>query len=480
MELAWKNIDIDVLNHNKGHGQKRIKLVSNACGHVEQRLLAIMGPSGSGKTTLIQALAGRIPRESYTTGSITLNDRERNIEAWKDLVGFVNQDDAIYEELTARETVAYAAKFRLRDKHADIDKRINDLFKKLAISHVLNCQMTNLSGDERKRVMIANELIKNPKIIFLDEPTSGLDNNTAVKIVRLLKEFSKEGKIVVFTIHQPGDTITEEFDDVLLLSQGRSIYMGKMADCEKHLISSGFEKEAMESMYNFAMKILSVDPGVYHETAESSKLDVLINEVKERYNFSEKEKHPKAINERHVNLVPNLNHTMQLLKRRFKLEFFLKKNIWMHFWCLILLGIVVYVLKSARHHIFRNKNKNKIVLDDYNALFPGMRYDALMIIVRNISGAFAALLIAFIPITASTAFNNDLGHVKREVAGNRYSLTSYFLSVFIFELVKGLPALIVIMGSFRAVVGSCIDILFVFTFIPDNCDVLSFVRLFIS
>lgn len=61
--------------------------------------------------------------------------------------------------------------------------------------------MKGLSGGEKKRTAIGVEMITNPKIILLDEPTSGLDSFTAVKIVQLLKQFSRQGKIVIATIH---------------------------------------------------------------------------------------------------------------------------------------------------------------------------------------------------------------------------------------------------------------------------------------
>jgi len=58
-----------------------------------------------------------------------------------------------------------------------------------------------MSGGEKKRTAIGVEIITNPKILFLDEPTSGLDSFTALKIVKLLKEFAEKGKMVIATIH---------------------------------------------------------------------------------------------------------------------------------------------------------------------------------------------------------------------------------------------------------------------------------------
>lgn len=61
-----------------------------------------------------------------------------------------------------------------------------------------------ISGGEKRRLNIAFELAKNPKIVFLDEPTSGLDSFTSYLIVKLLREIARErNMIVVYSIHQP-------------------------------------------------------------------------------------------------------------------------------------------------------------------------------------------------------------------------------------------------------------------------------------
>merc|ERR1712157_453420 len=157
MELSWENIDMGVINTNKRYAQKRIKLVSNASGKATNGLMAVMGPSGSGKSTLLKALAGRIPQGAETTGRVLVNGNERSTKKWLDEIGFVDQDDTIFESLTVYQTLEYAAKFRLKNKNVNIHERIEFLLQKLNIIYVSNCKMLNLSGGERKRVMVASE-----------------------------------------------------------------------------------------------------------------------------------------------------------------------------------------------------------------------------------------------------------------------------------------------------------------------------------
>lgn len=74
-----------------------------------------------------------------------------------------------------------------------------------------------ISGGERKRTSIAVDFVTDPSTIMLDEPTSGLDSFTAYLIVRILKDYAKKGKTVIFTIHQPSYDIYEMFDRLMLL-----------------------------------------------------------------------------------------------------------------------------------------------------------------------------------------------------------------------------------------------------------------------
>lgn len=89
-----------------------------------------------------------------------------------------------------------------------------------------NNRIKGLSGGEKKRVSIGVELITNPSILFLDEPTSGLDSFNAEKIAKLLKKQALLGKSIIATIHQPNSSTFKQFDRLLLMMEGHTIYLG--------------------------------------------------------------------------------------------------------------------------------------------------------------------------------------------------------------------------------------------------------------
>ncbi|XP_031121897.1 ABC transporter G family member 22-like isoform X2 [Ipomoea triloba] len=184
-------------------------------------VLALMGPSGCGKTTLLSLLGGRI--RDPTAGSITYNQHPYS-KLLKSRIGFVTQDDILFPHLTVKETMIYAARLRLPRTLAkeEKDKRAMDVIYELGLDR---CQDTmiggsfvrGVSGGERKRVCIGNEIIINPSLLFLDEPTSGLDSTTALRIVDILHEIAEAGKTVITTIHQPSSRLFHKFDKLILL-----------------------------------------------------------------------------------------------------------------------------------------------------------------------------------------------------------------------------------------------------------------------
>jgi ABC-type multidrug transport system ATPase subunit len=83
-----------------------------------------------------------------------------------------------------------------------------------------------ISGGEKKRVSIGQEMLINPSLLLLDEPTSGLDSTTAQRILNTLKRLAGGGRTIVTTIHLPFNRLYHMFDKVILLSEGWPIYYG--------------------------------------------------------------------------------------------------------------------------------------------------------------------------------------------------------------------------------------------------------------
>lgn len=206
-------------------------------GMVEPKeVLALMGPSGSGKTTLLNILGARSTKQVKIKGQVTFNGESLN-KGMKRKIGFVMQDDLLYQSLTVFETLYYAAMLRL-PKAMTREKKLERIDNVIDALKLEKCRNTiiggffrrGVSGGERKRCSVGHELLVNPSILFLDEPTSGLDSTTAMNLLESLRSLASGGRAIVTTIHQPSSRLYQQLDKLLLLSDGHVLYYGNAKD----------------------------------------------------------------------------------------------------------------------------------------------------------------------------------------------------------------------------------------------------------
>ncbi|CAL5350056.1 unnamed protein product [Camellia sinensis] len=207
-------------------------------------LLAMLGPSGSGKTTLLTALGGRLPGK--VSGTITYNGQPFS-SSIKRKTGFVSQDDVLYPHLTVLETLTFAALLKLPNKLTTEEKieQVELVIVELGLTRCRNNVVggplfRGVSGGERKRVCIGQEMLVNPSLLLLDEPTSGLDSTTAQRILGTLRGLARGGRTVITTIHQPSSRLYRMFDKVVVLSDGYPIYSGSAGRVMEYFGSIGF------------------------------------------------------------------------------------------------------------------------------------------------------------------------------------------------------------------------------------------------
>ncbi|KAI9104127.1 P-loop containing nucleoside triphosphate hydrolase protein [Phlyctochytrium arcticum] len=267
MDIHWEDVRYSVpMGRGKNKTQKEIlKGVSGRARPGE--LVAIMGGSGAGKSTLLNVLAGRVP-VGTPTGTILANGKLRDPRQWKRVVGYVEQEDLMYENLTVRETIATAALLRLPSKQytkAQKLQRVEDVMAQLGLSHVAdtrvgNSQTGGISGGEKKRVSIGIELVTDPGTLFLDEPTTGLDSATARNICDMLKKLARRNnKTIIMTIHMPRETILDMMDQVALMSYGRMVWFGPSKDALTHFSKLGYQCPQQTNPADFFLDLIQVD-----------------------------------------------------------------------------------------------------------------------------------------------------------------------------------------------------------------------------
>ena len=209
------------------------------------RLVAIMGGSGAGKSTLMSILNGTLRPDS---GELRINglDVYTQAKAVEGVIGFVPQDDLLFEDLTVFENLYYAARLCLAHlSEAELVHRVRGLLSDLGQSDVAHLKVgsplnKSISGGQRKRLNIALELIREPTILLVDEPTSGLSSADSDMVMRLLKAQAALGKLVFVVIHQPSSKIFRSFDSLWILDQGGwPIYSGTPLEAMGYFRSRG-------------------------------------------------------------------------------------------------------------------------------------------------------------------------------------------------------------------------------------------------
>ncbi|NXM52146.1 ABCG2 protein, partial [Illadopsis cleaveri] len=233
-------------------------------GIMKPGLNAILGPTGSGKSSLLDILAARKDPHGLS-GDILINGAPQPAN-FKCTSGYVVQDDVVMGTLTVRENLNFSAALRLPKsvKEQEKNERVNQIIKELGLSKVADSKVgtqftRGVSGGERKRTNIGMELITDPAILFLDEPTTGLDASTANAVLLLLKRMSKQGKTIIFSIHQPRYSIFRLFDSLTLLAAGRVLYHGPAQQAIEHFQSLGYQCEPFNNPADFFLDVINGD-----------------------------------------------------------------------------------------------------------------------------------------------------------------------------------------------------------------------------
>ena len=208
-----------LINVNKSYNTsyEKLQILKNISVSFEKgKFYAIMGRSGSGKSTLVNIL-GLL--DDFDDGDYYLNDI--NVKQLNDKmkskirglnIGFVFQSFYLNKNLTAYENIILPT--YINDKMDDTERksRVLNIMKKLEIIDRREHKPSSLSGGEQQRVAIARALINNPDIIIADEPTGNLDSSNELEVLKILKEISKQGKIVIVVSHNP---IIKNYADIL-------------------------------------------------------------------------------------------------------------------------------------------------------------------------------------------------------------------------------------------------------------------------
>ena len=219
--LAVEKID-------KFYGKKQV--LFQLSYEFENGVYGLLGPNGAGKSTLLQIMTGNLACEK---GRVLYNGKDiRKVpkEYYKDL-GYVPQVQGMYEMFTAFHFLSYMAALKGIPK-AEVVPEVKRVLEAAGLSEEAGRKLSAYSGGMKQRILIAQALLGNPRVLILDEPTAGLDPKERIRIRNFISRLSEDRTILLAThVVSDVDSIAKK---ILLLGQGKIQNSGSTTElCEK-------------------------------------------------------------------------------------------------------------------------------------------------------------------------------------------------------------------------------------------------------
>jgi heme ABC exporter ATP-binding subunit CcmA len=177
-------------------------------------VVLLAGPNGAGKSTLLRVLAGLV---RPTSGSVTIGGEQlRASPSARAAIGFLSHQTFLYDDLTARENLRFAARLQGLDS---IETRVMDALNAAGLLQRAESRAAVLSHGSRQRLSIARATLHAPRVLLLDEPFSGLDAASVRRLSESMADGAAGGRALICVTHQPAD-IWQIATRVVLLQRG--------------------------------------------------------------------------------------------------------------------------------------------------------------------------------------------------------------------------------------------------------------------
>ena len=192
-------------------------------------IYGVVGPNGAGKTTLIKTLVG-VARPTSGTARVLELDPLNDKWALRKQIGYMPQDAALYETLSARDNITFLGKAQ---SVKNLDQKVNEVIAFTELASRARDPIHTFSGGMKKRVSLACALIHQPKVLFLDEPTAAVDPQLRARSWALFRKLAKNGTTLFISTHLMDEALL--CDRVTILNQGRVI----LVDSPQNIMQRG-------------------------------------------------------------------------------------------------------------------------------------------------------------------------------------------------------------------------------------------------
>jgi zinc transport system ATP-binding protein len=235
---------IEVKNLSVHHGQtEALKDVSFAV--FQGDFIGIAGPNGAGKTTLIKAILGLIPISSG--GIKILGNSMGKFNSWGK-IGYLPQKSSTINSLfpaTVDEiiTLGLLSQKKIPKRITKNDKtKVAKILKELGIIDLQDKMLSELSGGQQQKVLLARALVSDPEILIFDEPSTALDPNARESFFSLVQKLNKENGIAIILITHDTGYIGSYANKLLYLDHELKYFGEIKGFCGKDKENHSFER----------------------------------------------------------------------------------------------------------------------------------------------------------------------------------------------------------------------------------------------
>ena len=242
---------LEIKSVNKSYGKKQV--LFDVSYRFSDGVYGLLGPNGAGKSTLLQIMTDNLACDS---GDIVYEGKSilRNSKHYRKNLGYVPQLQGMYEMFSAYQFLAYLAAVK-GIKKADATREVERVLKVVGLYEESTRKLSTYSGGMKQRILIAQALLGDPKVMIMDEPTAGLDPKERIRIRNFISRISEMKTVIIAThVVSDVDTIAKE---VLLLGEGRIKSAGSINELCRTLEGKVYEtiidSEEIGKIENFAI-----------------------------------------------------------------------------------------------------------------------------------------------------------------------------------------------------------------------------------
>jgi len=193
----------------------------------EGEVIGLLGPNGAGKTTCIKSIVGLLPVDEGEITVFGMKQDGKN-KSIRRQIGFVTQDITIYENMTARENLAFFGSLYGLEKQV-LKDRIEEVARIIGLEGRLDERPKYFSGGMKRRLNIGCSILHHPRLLIMDEPTVGIDPQSRNYILDFVEKVSAAGTTVIYTSHYI-EEVEAIADRIFIMDQGHVIASGTLQE----------------------------------------------------------------------------------------------------------------------------------------------------------------------------------------------------------------------------------------------------------